>query len=226
MCINFAWLRWLPMNQASLWPPMLFWFFWTDENANLGTAMRYEEIGETMWFSLPWFLVFKSVLACHFESSSENTEFAQGEKKLTAYFSSGKYKQHQIRQRQPNSCLRNRQSKSFYKSCDGLSILWRRHLCAVWCLILPHGENVACFFFILSKLLCLPPQRRENISLLCLVCFMVWCVTVVVVCSELRILLLCGSDLLESFCIPGLWNESDVRYNSFSLSLCFLVTNF
>ncbi|KAB1263679.1 Nicotinamide/nicotinic acid mononucleotide adenylyltransferase 2, partial [Camelus dromedarius] len=23
---------------------------------------------------------------------------------------------------------------------------------------------------------------------------------------ELRILLLCGSDLLESFCIPGLWN--------------------
>lgn len=28
--------------------------------------------------------------------------------------------------------------------------------------------------------------------------------------SELRILLLCGSDLLESFCIPGLWNESDV----------------
>ncbi|OXB84322.1 UNVERIFIED_CONTAM: hypothetical protein H355_007205 [Colinus virginianus] len=26
---------------------------------------------------------------------------------------------------------------------------------------------------------------------------------------ELRILLLCGSDLLESFCIPGLWNESD-----------------
>lgn len=27
---------------------------------------------------------------------------------------------------------------------------------------------------------------------------------------ELRILLLCGSDLLESFCIPGLWNESDV----------------
>lgn len=28
--------------------------------------------------------------------------------------------------------------------------------------------------------------------------------------SELRILLLCGSDLLESFCIPGLWNVSDV----------------
>lgn len=28
--------------------------------------------------------------------------------------------------------------------------------------------------------------------------------------SELRILLLCGSDLLESFCIPGLWNEADV----------------
>ncbi|XP_029083165.1 nicotinamide/nicotinic acid mononucleotide adenylyltransferase 2 isoform X3 [Monodon monoceros] len=27
---------------------------------------------------------------------------------------------------------------------------------------------------------------------------------------ELRILLLCGSDLLESFCIPGLWNEADV----------------
>ncbi|XP_006529519.1 nicotinamide/nicotinic acid mononucleotide adenylyltransferase 2 isoform X2 [Mus musculus] len=26
---------------------------------------------------------------------------------------------------------------------------------------------------------------------------------------ELRILLLCGSDLLESFCIPGLWNEAD-----------------
>ncbi|XP_043941200.1 nicotinamide/nicotinic acid mononucleotide adenylyltransferase 2 [Protopterus annectens] len=28
---------------------------------------------------------------------------------------------------------------------------------------------------------------------------------------ELRILLLCGSDLLESFCIPGLWNESDME---------------
>ncbi|XP_059840467.1 nicotinamide/nicotinic acid mononucleotide adenylyltransferase 2 [Mobula hypostoma] len=28
---------------------------------------------------------------------------------------------------------------------------------------------------------------------------------------ELRILLLCGSDLLESFCIPGLWNEEDVE---------------
>lgn len=40
---------------------------------------------------------------------------------------------------------------------------------------------------------------------------MVCCVTVIVVCLELRILLLCGSDLLESFCIPGLWNESDVR---------------
>uniref|UniRef100_A0A8I4A1Z8 Uncharacterized protein n=1 Tax=Callithrix jacchus TaxID=9483 RepID=A0A8I4A1Z8_CALJA len=26
---------------------------------------------------------------------------------------------------------------------------------------------------------------------------------------ELRILLLCCSDLLESFCIPGLWNEAD-----------------
>lgn len=31
--------------------------------------------------------------------------------------------------------------------------------------------------------------------------------------SELRILLLCGSDLLESFCIPGLWNEADVSYH-------------
>jgi len=30
--------------------------------------------------------------------------------------------------------------------------------------------------------------------------------------SELRILLLCGSDLLESFCIPGLWNEADVSH--------------
>ncbi|XP_060778696.1 nicotinamide/nicotinic acid mononucleotide adenylyltransferase 2 isoform X2 [Neoarius graeffei] len=29
--------------------------------------------------------------------------------------------------------------------------------------------------------------------------------------TELRILLLCGSDLLESFCIPGLWNESDME---------------
>ncbi|KFV56157.1 Nicotinamide mononucleotide adenylyltransferase 2, partial [Tyto alba] len=29
---------------------------------------------------------------------------------------------------------------------------------------------------------------------------------------ELRILLLCGSDLLESFCIPGLWNEADVSH--------------
>ncbi|XP_030063294.1 nicotinamide/nicotinic acid mononucleotide adenylyltransferase 2 isoform X2 [Microcaecilia unicolor] len=28
---------------------------------------------------------------------------------------------------------------------------------------------------------------------------------------ELRILLLCGSDLLESFCIPGLWNEPDME---------------
>ncbi|XP_041127286.1 nicotinamide/nicotinic acid mononucleotide adenylyltransferase 2-like [Polyodon spathula] len=28
---------------------------------------------------------------------------------------------------------------------------------------------------------------------------------------ELRILLLCGSDLLESFCIPGLWKESDME---------------
>ncbi|XP_040263236.1 nicotinamide/nicotinic acid mononucleotide adenylyltransferase 2 [Bufo bufo] len=28
---------------------------------------------------------------------------------------------------------------------------------------------------------------------------------------ELRILLLCGSDLLESFCIPGLWNESEME---------------
>ncbi|XP_023674846.1 nicotinamide/nicotinic acid mononucleotide adenylyltransferase 2 [Paramormyrops kingsleyae] len=27
---------------------------------------------------------------------------------------------------------------------------------------------------------------------------------------ELRILLLCGSDLLESFCIPGLWDSSDM----------------
>uniref|UniRef100_A0A8C9P690 Nicotinamide nucleotide adenylyltransferase 2 n=1 Tax=Spermophilus dauricus TaxID=99837 RepID=A0A8C9P690_SPEDA len=29
--------------------------------------------------------------------------------------------------------------------------------------------------------------------------------------EELRILLLCGSDLLESFCIPGLWNEADME---------------
>ncbi|XP_018609071.1 nicotinamide/nicotinic acid mononucleotide adenylyltransferase 2 [Scleropages formosus] len=28
---------------------------------------------------------------------------------------------------------------------------------------------------------------------------------------ELRILLLCGSDLLESFCIPGLWNITDME---------------
>ncbi|KAJ8390415.1 hypothetical protein AAFF_G00108090 [Aldrovandia affinis] len=28
---------------------------------------------------------------------------------------------------------------------------------------------------------------------------------------ELRILLLCGSDLLDSFCIPGLWNNSDME---------------
>uniref|UniRef100_A0A673J6E7 Nicotinamide-nucleotide adenylyltransferase n=1 Tax=Sinocyclocheilus rhinocerous TaxID=307959 RepID=A0A673J6E7_9TELE len=28
---------------------------------------------------------------------------------------------------------------------------------------------------------------------------------------ELRILLLCGSDLLESFCIPGLWKESNME---------------
>ncbi|XP_042285311.1 nicotinamide/nicotinic acid mononucleotide adenylyltransferase 2 isoform X1 [Thunnus maccoyii] len=28
---------------------------------------------------------------------------------------------------------------------------------------------------------------------------------------ELRILLLCGSDLLESFCIPGLWKDSDMQ---------------
>ncbi|GAB1285543.1 Nicotinamide/nicotinic acid mononucleotide adenylyltransferase 2 [Apodemus speciosus] len=31
---------------------------------------------------------------------------------------------------------------------------------------------------------------------------------------ELRILLLCGSDLLESFCIPGLWNEADDNWVS------------
>uniref|UniRef100_A0A8C7IJL1 Nicotinamide/nicotinic acid mononucleotide adenylyltransferase 2 n=1 Tax=Oncorhynchus kisutch TaxID=8019 RepID=A0A8C7IJL1_ONCKI len=30
-------------------------------------------------------------------------------------------------------------------------------------------------------------------------------------CPELRILLLCGSDLLESFCIPGLWKDSDME---------------
>ena len=28
--------------------------------------------------------------------------------------------------------------------------------------------------------------------------------------TELRIFLLCGSDLLDSFCIPGLWKDSDV----------------
>lgn len=28
--------------------------------------------------------------------------------------------------------------------------------------------------------------------------------------AELRIFLLCGSDLLDSFCIPGLWKDSDV----------------
>ncbi|TWW73230.1 nicotinamide/nicotinic acid mononucleotide adenylyltransferase 2 [Takifugu rubripes] len=28
---------------------------------------------------------------------------------------------------------------------------------------------------------------------------------------ELRIFLLCGSDLLESFCIPGLWKDSDME---------------
>ncbi|KAF3857616.1 hypothetical protein F7725_010817 [Dissostichus mawsoni] len=28
---------------------------------------------------------------------------------------------------------------------------------------------------------------------------------------ELRILLLCGSDLLDSFCIPGLWKDSDME---------------
>uniref|UniRef100_A0A8C7IDE4 Nicotinamide/nicotinic acid mononucleotide adenylyltransferase 2 n=1 Tax=Oncorhynchus kisutch TaxID=8019 RepID=A0A8C7IDE4_ONCKI len=32
---------------------------------------------------------------------------------------------------------------------------------------------------------------------------------------ELRILLLCGSDLLESFCIPGLWKDSDVSPSFF-----------
>ncbi|KAG7222917.1 hypothetical protein INR49_015983 [Caranx melampygus] len=31
---------------------------------------------------------------------------------------------------------------------------------------------------------------------------------------ELRILLLCGSDLLESFCIPGLWKDSDNIWTS------------
>uniref|UniRef100_A0A3Q3N6E7 Nicotinamide-nucleotide adenylyltransferase n=1 Tax=Mastacembelus armatus TaxID=205130 RepID=A0A3Q3N6E7_9TELE len=29
--------------------------------------------------------------------------------------------------------------------------------------------------------------------------------------EQLRILLLCGSDLLESFCIPGLWKDSDME---------------
>uniref|UniRef100_A0A3B5A384 Nicotinamide/nicotinic acid mononucleotide adenylyltransferase 2 n=1 Tax=Stegastes partitus TaxID=144197 RepID=A0A3B5A384_9TELE len=29
--------------------------------------------------------------------------------------------------------------------------------------------------------------------------------------EKLRILLLCGSDLLESFCIPGLWKDSDME---------------
>lgn len=48
----------------------------------------------------------------------------------------------------------------------------------------------------------------------------------IVVCSELRILLLCGSDLLESFCIPGLWNESDVSYDSFLLKhKCIYIKN-
>ncbi len=175
MCINFAWLRWLPMNQASPWPPMLFWFFWTDENANLGTAMRYEEIGETMWFSLPWFLVFKSVLACHFESSSENTEFAQGEKKLTAYFSSGKYKQHQIRQRQPNSCLRNR------RNSRNLSI---SHVMV--CLYCEEGICVlySASFFLMGKMwlvssssyqsCCVYPHSGGKTSHYCVLCVL-WC---------------------------------------------------
>lgn len=41
----------------------------------------------------------------------------------------------------------------------------------------------------------------SGLPFLCKFCFL---------SSELRILLLCGSDLLESFCIPGLWNEADV----------------
>ncbi len=190
--------------------------------------MRYEEIGETMWFSLPWFLVFKSVLACHFESSSENTAFAQGEKKLTVYFSSGKYKQHQIRQRQTNGCQRNRQNSRNLSISHVMVCLYTVKKASVCCIV-PHSSSswgkCDLFLFHLIKAVVFTPTAEKNISLLCLVCFMVWCVTVIVVCSELRILLLCGSDLLESFCIPGLWNESDVRYNSFFLSLCFLVTN-
>uniref|UniRef100_A0A4W3JUU8 Nicotinamide/nicotinic acid mononucleotide adenylyltransferase 2 n=1 Tax=Callorhinchus milii TaxID=7868 RepID=A0A4W3JUU8_CALMI len=54
------------------------------------------------------------------------------------------------------------------------------------CCVRPHIER---FTFVVSSLI--------------LVC--------VPISSELRILLLCGSDLLESFCIPGLWNEEDME---------------
>lgn len=124
-----------------------------------------------------------------------------------------------IRQRKTNDCQRNRQnSRNLSISHEMwwcLSVYCEEDISVLWSASFIHGKNVTCFFFIFSKLLCLPPQQRKSISLLCPVFFMVWCVTVIVVCSELRILLLCGSDLLESFCIPGLWNESDVRYNSF-----------
>lgn len=108
-----------------------------------------------------------------------------------------------------------------------------------WCLFIYCGEEGVCvlcsasIFLLLGKMClvsfssyqscCVYPQSEGKTSHYCLEIFMVWCVTVIVVCSELRILLLCGSDLLESFCIPGLWNESDVRYDSFFLS--FLNTN-
>ncbi|XP_055275101.1 nicotinamide/nicotinic acid mononucleotide adenylyltransferase 2 isoform X1 [Moschus berezovskii] len=38
---------------------------------------------------------------------------------------------------------------------------------------------------------------------------------------ELRILLLCGSDLLESFCIPGLWNEADPTRHGLTASYIY-----
>lgn len=104
-----------------------------------------------------------------------------------------------------------------------------------WCLSMYCEEGIcvlcsASFFLLMGKMwlvcfssyqsCCVYPLSERKTSHYCVwCCFMGWCVTVIVVCSELRILLLCGSDLLESFCIPGLWNESDVRYNSFFLSL-------
>lgn len=165
MCINFTWLWWLPYESVITvtYHAFVFVFFWTDENANLGTAMRYEEIGETMWFSCGfWFqispclslwVIVRKYWVC--PGTEINSLCISPQKNITS-----------IRQRKTNDCQRNRQnSRNLSISHEMwwcLSVYCEEDISVLWSASFIHGKNVTCFFFHLFKVVMFTPTAKEK----------------------------------------------------------------